>query len=140
MNTIENKTDEVAVVDTSNVPPCADNPDRLTDLKEFGESLAKAWDKGSVKNIRWVVEKMAEEAGINERSWGAKIMSCRRAFVIRNREIDNLRAEVTRLKAQLEEKRDVCGKCSTPFSEDSINGGRCTNCGTLIFPKEAMKP
>jgi len=30
------------------------------------------------------------------------------------------------------EKRDCCDGCKEPFSEDSIGGGRCTNCGRMI--------
>ena len=35
-------------------------------------------------------------------------------------------------------KRDTCDKCATPFSEDSIAGGRCTTCGTMITEKPGI--
>jgi predicted RNA-binding Zn-ribbon protein involved in translation (DUF1610 family) len=31
-------------------------------------------------------------------------------------------------------EEEVCGGCNERLSEDSIGGGRCTNCGTMIFP------
>jgi hypothetical protein len=36
-------------------------------------------------------------------------------------------------------KRDKCDTCGVPFSEDSIGGGRCTNCGAIIFEKKLIK-
>lgn len=35
------------------------------------------------------------------------------------------------------EVRENCQSCNTPFSEDSINGGRCTNCGSMICAVDA---
>ena len=39
---------------------------------------------------------------------------------------DNLETYLT------QEEGSFCLNCRTPYSEDSIGGGRCTSCGTMI--------
>jgi len=98
----------------------------------YGDETVKSWDYVVYPNRQeW-------EKEISELSKPANYQRNRFVPLISSRPVVEMSIVVKITDAQ--EKHDACGKCSTPFSEDSINGGRCTNCGTLIFPAETMKP